>query len=116
MLPKDFLATLHIKLVAERDALRADIAAGEDATHAVELDQSRVGRLSRMDAMQVQAMATANAARRTQRLIAIGAALRRLDDAEFGYCAACGEAIDTRRLEIDPTATQCISCAQHAED
>ena len=42
--------------------------------------------------------------------------LRRLDEDEFGYCATCGDPIDTRRLEITPTATLCVACAEREED
>jgi len=82
----------------------------------VELDQSKVGRLSRMDAMQAQAMAKASAERRKVMLVKIVAALARIDDDVFGYCLACDEPINPKRLELDPTATLCIACAEKAED
>ncbi len=77
----------------------------------VELDQSAVGRLSRMDAIQQQAMAAAQSRRRAGRLRAIAAALKRIDEDEFGWCDACGEEIAMRRLELDPAAPRCIGCA-----
>jgi len=77
----------------------------------VELDQSAVGRLSRMDAIQQQAMAAAQSRRRAGRLRAIAAALKRIDEDEFGWCEACGEEIAMRRLELDPAAPRCIGCA-----
>lgn len=96
-------------------ALRAQLG-GEDADAAewrepVALDQQSVGRLSRMDAMQQQAMADAEARRRRSDIARIDAALRRIDEGEFGYCLTCGEAIAEKRLEIDPMATRCIACA-----
>lgn len=84
-------------------------AAGGRAT--VQLDQSRVGRLSRMDALQGQAMNKAIAARRRQRLLAIDAALDRLSEEEFGYCIKCGDEIALKRLDIDPTVATCSSCS-----
>ena len=81
----------------------------------VELDQTRVGRLSRMDAMQIQQMELALSRRQQDELVKINQALRRLDGGEFGECFACGEEINPRRLEIDPVATLCISCAQQRE-
>ena len=78
----------------------------------VELDQTRVGRLSRMDAMQVQAMAQAAEQRRRQELERIDAALARIADGSFGECLVCGELIATKRLELDPAATRCIDCAR----
>ena len=77
----------------------------------VGLDQESVGRLSRMDAIQVQAMALAAQRRRQAEKTRIAAALRRLDEGEFGYCAACGEELAERRLHHDPSVTMCIACA-----
>lgn len=77
----------------------------------VTLDQDSVGRLSRMDAMQVQAMALAAQRRRQAERERIAAALRRLDEGEFGFCAACGEPIAEGRLQHDPGAALCIDCA-----
>lgn len=77
----------------------------------VELDQSRQGRLSRMDAMQGQAMSAAVRKRREQSLRRIDAALERLAAGEFGFCLQCGEPIDVKRLEIDPATPRCAHCA-----
>ena len=75
------------------------------------LDQSSVGRLSRMDAMQQQAMAAAQEARRHGRIRALEAAIRRLEDGAFGWCEDCGEFIGERRLDLDPTLVRCRDCA-----
>lgn len=77
----------------------------------VELDQQSVGRLSRMDSMQVQAMAKAADARRAHEIRRVDAALQRLDDEEYGWCVACGEEIEAKRLEVDPAAPRCAGCA-----
>lgn len=77
----------------------------------VTLDQDSVGRLSRMDAMQVQAMALATQRRRAAEKERILAALRRIDGDEFGWCVACGEEIAEARLENDPSVSLCIECA-----
>ncbi len=87
-------------------------AASAGERRPVELDQQSVGRLSRMDAMQIQAMAQALEARRQGRLQLIDAALRRLEDGDYGYCVNCGEKIPVGRLSIDPTISRCIDCAQ----
>lgn len=78
----------------------------------VELDQAKVGRLSRMDALQGQQMALEARRRRQQQLLGIEAALRRLDAGDYGYCISCDEKIDPRRLAFDPASTLCIKCAQ----
>lgn len=83
----------------------------EEATKAVTLDQSSVGRLSRMDAMQSQAMALESKRRREIQLIRIEAALERIDNGEFGYCASCDEDINICRLQIEPANPFCVDCA-----
>ena len=85
------------------------------AAKTVELDQNRVGRLSRMDAMQGQAMARASADRQQQQLKSIKLALTRIEKGSFGRCLECDEAIATARLEVDPTNNYCIECAQSLE-
>ena len=101
-----------IQLRKERESIAGSAA---DASSIVELDQSRVGRLSRMDAMQGQAMAQASRLRRERTLRLIDAALSRVDSGDYGYCQRCEEPIDTSRLEFDPTALLCIDCARKAE-
>ena len=98
-------------LERERDELLETSTAAADERRPVELDQQSVGRLSRMDALQVQAMAKALEVRRQGRLQRIEAALRRLEDGDYGYCAECGEEIPAKRLAIDPTIARCVDCA-----
>lgn len=80
----------------------------------VALDQESVGRLSRIDAMQVQAMALAQERRRKTERVAIAAALQRIEDGEFGYCIECGDAIAEGRLRNNPTLVKCLDCATEA--
>ena len=97
-------------ILQEIDELRALSDRSKDSRAPVELDQQSVGRLSRMDAMQQQSMDLAREERRRQRLAVLGAALRWVDEDEYGYCLACGEDILPERLEIDPAVTLCVSC------
>ena len=83
----------------------------EEARSPVTLDQESVGRLSRIDAMQLQAMALASQRRRLQLKSQIEAALRRLNENEFGYCIKCGEEITELRLRNSPATPFCIDCA-----
>jgi len=91
----------------------ADIV--QQSANVVELDQNRVGRLSRMDAMQGQAMAVASADRQADQLELIRQALQRIDEGTFGYCLECDDMIAKLRLQADPTAQYCIECAQKKE-
>jgi DnaK suppressor protein len=81
----------------------------------VELDQARVGRLSRMDAMQQQAMSQAAASLAEMERQRIQSALGRLQSGEYGYCVLCDEEIAEGRLQFDPSVPTCISCARKAE-
>ncbi len=78
----------------------------------LELDQARVGRLSRMDAMQAQQMALEASRRRQSQLLKVEGALRRIESGEYGYCFVCGEEIGIRRLSVDPANTRCMECAE----
>lgn len=78
----------------------------------VVLDQSSVGRLSRMDAMQGQQMALEAERRRKSLLLQVKAALIRMEKNDFGYCFKCGEDIAIGRLAINPTVTYCVSCSE----
>lgn len=103
------------KLFSLKEELLSIAASSEDSSAVVELDQSKVGRLSRMDAMQAQAMAQASRLRREATVRKIDAALKRLDDGGFGICQSCDEPINPKRMAFDPTSTQCIECAGLAE-
>lgn len=91
--------------------LSEDNELGRDGQAVVSLDQQSVGRLSRMDALQNQAMAKAQQQLRDQQKQRLLAALRRIDEGEFGYCVDCGAEIAVKRLELDPAVFKCISCA-----
>ncbi len=99
------------KLLARKRELLAVMQASEADDKPVELDQTRVGRLSRMDALQGQAMAQETVRRRKNEIARIEAALQRLSDGDYGYCLKCDEEISDKRLELDPSTTLCIECA-----
>lgn len=77
----------------------------------IELDQARIGRLSRMDALQAQEMDRETARRRQRQLTRIESALRRIEDGTYGVCFVCGDDIGARRLSVDPAVTRCMRCA-----
>jgi DnaK suppressor protein len=99
-------------LLRQREEITSHTATRAEAGRTVELDQTRTGRLSRMDALQGQAMAQAAQQRAQMQLRRIEAALARLDAGDYGLCAQCEEPIAPRRLEADPAAPLCISCAE----
>ena len=89
------------------EQLNAD---SREAADTVALDQSNVGRLSRMDAMQAQQMAQETARLRQLQLQKIDNALRRMDSEDYGYCFKCGGEIGAARLDFDPASTRCMDC------
>jgi len=50
-----------------------------------------------------------------QELEAIEEALHRLENGSYGFCEACGQSIEPRRLEIMPEAPLCRNCMSHRE-
>lgn len=102
---------LRQTLLARLSELREIDELSADSRRPVELDQQSVGRLSRMDAMQQQAMAFAAQGRRQHDVRLITQALERMTTEDCGYCGSCGEPISFGRLRLDPTLALCIECA-----
>jgi DnaK suppressor protein len=111
MMPVDVDAIRDILLNLKQE-LEELSEISEEARATVTLDQQSVGRLSRMDALQGQAMAQASERQRRADIQRILAALQRLDEDEYGYCVECGDEIAEKRLAVDPAAAFCINCAR----
>ncbi|MGC6493805.1 MAG: TraR/DksA family transcriptional regulator [Myxococcota bacterium] len=77
----------------------------------VELDQAAMGRVSRGDALQQQAMAQAEQRRLDVRALQVKRAILRLKDDTYGECVRCGDDIGFPRLKARPEAPFCLSCA-----
>ncbi|NQV98787.1 MAG: TraR/DksA family transcriptional regulator [Rhodospirillales bacterium] len=100
------------RLLDMQAALAHLTIATKDSRKPVELDQTAVGRLSRMDALQSQAMQLETGRRRGLELKRVESALARIDSGGFGQCLTCGEAIEEKCLAHDPTFPTCIACAR----
>jgi len=74
-----------------------------------------IGRLSRMDAMQQQAMAKAERELQKRRLVMVEAALERVDEEEYGWCCSCGESVGYPRLKARPESPFCVPCQEGLE-
>jgi len=109
------LESIKRRLIEQRDTLLEVSESSKEAAETVELDQTRVGRVSRMDALQAQAMAKESNRRRQLALQRIDSALQRIEADDYGYCVQCDEQIMANRLEADPSALLCIGCASKAE-
>jgi len=99
------------RLLLEKHELLHDGNISSNERKAVTLDQTSVGRLSRMDAMQAQEMALETERRREIEIGRIDRALERIESGEYGFCQSCDEKITEKRLEIDPATPVCINCA-----
>lgn len=111
----DALARYKQQLLLQKQTLLDLQATGDDASKTVALDQTSIGRLSRMDALQGQAMSKERARRRDIELQQINAALERIESGHFGYCTRCDELIASKRLALNPAALLCIDCANRAD-
>ena len=100
------------RLLAEIAQQTEDMAQLGNAARAVELDQSSVGHLSRMDAMQQQEMGKNRQGRLAERRRKVIAALDRMAAGSYGQCCQCRGAIEMKRLESDPAVVFCAACAQ----
>lgn len=109
------IAAMKARLLEMRAELEMLTQEHQHDSDVVELDQTTQGRLSRMDALQGQAMAQEVARRRDTEIKRIDAALKRIDEGDFGHCVSCGEAIQPKRLEFDPSVPNCINCAREDE-
>tara|TARA_B100001250_G_C19140427_1_gene503570 strand:- start:175 stop:516 length:342 start_codon:yes stop_codon:yes gene_type:complete len=110
MANKNEIASIKLQLENKRSELLRWDEITQDDRKPVELDQSQVGRLSRMDAMQVQEMALEQERRREMEIKRINAALERIGEGEYGFCLKCGEGISPKRLKFDPSTPMCVHC------
>jgi DnaK suppressor protein len=110
MLTADQLIDLEDLIVAELERIRQESSSSEEEREAIAPDVA-IGRLSRLDAMQMQEVAKEAERRRKERVSQLELALEQLDSGNYGRCERCGEDIDYERLEVSPEATRCSLCA-----
>jgi DnaK suppressor protein len=106
---------LQADLQALRDSLSKSLGTHQANSQPVELDQSAVGRVSRIDAIQQQQMADAQKRRNELRLKQVAVALRGFDDDSYGDCKVCGDPIGYRRLKARPESPACVGCMAELE-
>jgi len=91
------------------DAIAVELADLAESTEPIEPDAS-IGRLSRLDSMQMQQMALAGRRRLEDERMRLQEAQQRLDARKFGSCLLCGDDINVERLEYQPDAVACMPC------
>lgn len=114
LLPAAQERELHDKLIELKTELNALLSNSATSSQAVDLDQP-IGRLSRMDALQQQAMAKANRAAHQRRLTLVDAALVALKTDRYGECRRCEEPIEFSRLQVRPESPFCLNCQRESE-
>lgn len=109
------LGLLRDRLQELQAALTEEIQSRREQAAAVEVDQTRVGRLSRSDAMQQQAMAQEANRRAEERLVQVRASLRQVGTDRYGLCLDCEEPIEWKRLLGNPCTWLCYDCSRERE-
>ena len=109
------ITALAVDLEQLSSDLREQIELAKPAASTVVLDQSKVGRISRMDAMQQQHMADSTLQHAKKRLKLVSKALNKMFEDEYGFCELCDEMIAFARLQVNPEAQLCLKCQSQQE-
>lgn len=91
--------------------LRKEIVRLEERVKPVAPDNA-IGRLSRLDNMVNQEVASRSLSQYRQRLLKLDWMLENVEDDEFGTCRDCGDDIPLARLLAVPESGLCIECAE----
>ncbi|HUH13227.1 MAG TPA: TraR/DksA C4-type zinc finger protein [Longimicrobiales bacterium] len=104
------LEEARVELARVLRKLERSMRSTEDAMRPVELDQSAVGRLSRMDSLQNQSLTRNLQERERAKLGQVTAALARMEAGTYGRCTECEGDIPFERLMIFPETPTCTAC------
>lgn len=114
-LTQEQLEAFSQRLSAAKDAAVALKTLAAEGSSRVEASGSAIGRLTRIDAIQMQAMSQMNQAQLDVRLQQIEAALAAFDGGRYGSCHRCRGPISLERLDALPEAPLCMSCQEQIE-
>jgi DnaK suppressor protein len=104
------LTAIRSKIDLRIEELNGLLEDDTEDTKPIEPDVS-IGRLSRLDSMQMQQMALEQKRRQEAELQKLQEALKRIEDGSYGNCMLCRQPIAPARLEAQPDAILCINCA-----
>ncbi len=110
-LTPDQIDQLTDELDAALSKLERSMRVTDDALRPVHLDQSAVGRLSRIDSLQNQGLTRNLRDREQAKLGQIVSALERMEKGRYGICIECGGDIPFERLLVFPETPSCAACA-----
>lgn len=110
--------SLHDALQARQEQLLQEL----DAVQVAHRERMRTANSAPPETYATQANQTAQdavrdaeARRDHDELVAVRAALERLQDGSYGECLDCGETVGTARLQAFPAALRCIGCQSKLE-
>ena len=108
------LETFRRKLLTLQQQLARRIFDMEDTMIAMDADRD-IERTDRVQEEAAEVALTALDEQGRRQMVAIQAALARIDAGTYGICETCGETISTARVSAMPTARLCISCQERLE-
>lgn len=109
------LSKLKKQLKQIEHDLEEQLSISKSAAGVVTLDQTSVGRVSRMDAMQQQSMAVSTREKSNRRLQKVRLALKNMETGDYGFCKKCDDLISSPRLFAQPEANLCLSCQDQSD-
>ncbi len=110
MLTVDQIIELEVRITEEIERLQEESESTAVEREAISPDVS-IGRLSRLDSMQIQEIAKETQRRRDERIPRLEHALDRIDMDEYGKCERCRQWIAYERLKEQPETPLCGNCA-----
>lgn len=112
------LADHQTKLLAMRAALQAQISeqrGGADSRADAAADHFGQVEDSRAQTNTERELEFALSDREVEELVAIDAALNRIETGTYGECVDCGVQIPEARLDASPEVTRCVPCQEKFE-
>ena len=109
------LKQLQHAITDSKIKLEKQLIINKDSAGVVKLDQTVVGRVSRMDAIQQQSMVVSTRQIAQLKLKKVQAALNSIANDDYGYCRQCDEPIGFLRLTAQPEANLCFLCQDKAD-
>jgi DnaK suppressor protein len=104
------LEDLRTTLARDQRKLERSMRSTAKTMKPVGLDQTSVGRLSRIDSLQNQGLTRNLQEREQARLGQIVSARQRFEAGTYGRCVACSATIPYERLLVFPEAPTCAGC------
>lgn len=108
------LRELHRDLLELQDEIDRILALTREGARPVDLEEP-IGRLTRMDAIQLQSLARASRSSLEVRKRQVRAALTAIEKGVYGLCRRCEETIAFRRLKARPETPFCVRCQASLE-